>query len=244
MNPKTIIRFLVQHAFGSVIRHGLVTLGAWMSLQGWGVLSGESQANIAELVIGAICAGLGLAWSVVRSHLSAKQIGELAKSLSAFGVFSGMRKDDVQIKLPPPATPPTNVILWLIAAHMAAFSMGCSTVTKFDQNSYESAQALKSESLALILRVYKDPANYRDDISALKAKLAAQLAYEQGKGPANVISAKQWEVLISPQHNLLGRLLQDFETDRPRGSVYITEKSQQIASGFDQILKLEGRKIK
>lgn len=118
----------------------------------------------------------------------------------------------------------------------------CAVVSKYDQNSYESAQTLKVESLALVSHSAEPVTSFQPQIDTLKVKLTAQLAYEQGKGKGNVISAKQWEILISKDHELLGKLLEEWETGIPHSQGYITEKSLQIGEAFNEILRLEAAK--
>lgn len=134
-----------------------------------------------------------------------------------------------------------NLLNQLYLAFLGAALCGCAVMTSFDQNSYTAANELKSESMALLAAGTEPAAAHQSDIDALRARLSAQLAYEQGKGKANTISAKQWEILISEEHDLLGKTLKDWEA-APLREPYLTEKRKQISDAFDTILNLEGAK--
>lgn len=122
--------------------------------------------------------------------------------------------------------------------------VSCAIVSNFDQNSFNSATDLKSESIVLISHANEPVATHVEEVSALKTKLSAQLAYEQGKGKKNIISAKQWEILISDNHELLGGFIKDWENGSTFTKAYINEKSQQVGDAYDQIIKLESAKIR
>lgn len=134
-----------------------------------------------------------------------------------------------------------NFLLCLLSAFMAAALTSCAVMSKFDQNAYDSALSLKSESLALVSNASQPATPYIQEIEALKVKLSAQLAYQQGKGKRNAISAKQWDILVSPEHDLLGYVLKKWP-EKEFSKAYVIEKNQQISDGFDQIIRLEGAK--
>jgi hypothetical protein len=119
---------------------------------------------------------------------------------------------------------------------------GCALVGKFDQNSYNAAQSLQQASLALMgQRMVATPTN---DIVTLQARLQAQVAYEQGKLPANKIPALQWQILTSTNGNLLGEFLVDWLNGSNCSPAYLTEKESQINQGFAEIMRLEGGLLK
>ncbi len=115
-------------------------------------------------------------------------------------------------------------------------------VSKFDQNSYISASNLKSESLQLISKANETSDSHLSEISDLQSKLSAQLAYEEGKGKPNRISAIQWKLLVSEDKDLLGRFLKEWKNGRQFSKPYIEEKGLQIGHAFDEVIKLESGK--
>lgn len=125
---------------------------------------------------------------------------------------------------------------------LMAVLAGCANlVCNFDQNSYAAAQALKVEASALMAKAGEPAASHQAAITALRVKLDAQLAYEQGKAH-NAISAKQWEILISPERELLGKFLKDWQDGKTFDAAYLVEKAKQVSRGYDEILHLEGAK--
>lgn len=125
----------------------------------------------------------------------------------------------------------------------AVLFAGCASMSNFDQNSYNSATELKSETAALVAHATEPASSHKDEIDALRVKLNGQLAYERGKGDANAISAKQWEILVDPEGNLLGNFLNDWQSARKvYSTTYVQESGKLFNEAFDEILKLEGAK--
>lgn len=133
----------------------------------------------------------------------------------------------------------------LLLSFTLLFFVGCANlVTNFDQNSYASAVSLKTESLNLISHGEEPASDHIAAILDLNSKLQAQLAYEEGKGKSNKPSSDQWNTLISPETNLLGRFLRDWTAAKTFSPAYVHEKSDQIGLAFDEILRMEGAKSK
>jgi hypothetical protein len=121
--------------------------------------------------------------------------------------------------------------------------VGCATMSKFDQNSLDSATRIKKASGELIAHATEPAATYKDQITSLQSDLSAQLAYEKGKGAQNEMTYKQWDTLAGGQH-LLGKLLSDWAAGKTYTKTYVTEESSLINDAFDQIINLEGAKIR
>jgi hypothetical protein len=115
---------------------------------------------------------------------------------------------------------------------------GCATITKFDQNSYNSAQSLKEDALTIVQ--HPSPSA----VDNLSVRLDAQVAYETGKGKANRISAAQWRLIQNPHGNLLGGWIRTYRQGATMSPTYSEEKARQIGLAFDEVLKLEGGKIR
>lgn len=126
---------------------------------------------------------------------------------------------------------------WMLLP-VALLLMGCATITKFDQNSYNAAQALKEDSLAVVSQ--PSPAG----VDNIEVRLSAQVAYETGKGKANRISAAQWKLIANPEGNLLGGWITRYKSGALLSATYNEEKAKQIGLAFDEILKLEGGKLR
>lgn len=135
-----------------------------------------------------------------------------------------------------------KVVLAAIGMAAMFFLCSCASVANRDQNSISTAQELKPMSMALVVRAVEPIDKYKSDVDYLEMRLSAALAYEQGKGKTNIISAKQWEILCSPDHDLLGRLLKNWKEGKKFSPAYLYEKQAQIGAGWDEILRLEGAK--
>jgi len=137
-----------------------------------------------------------------------------------------------------------NFLIKILCIFIASAMTGCAVMSTFDQNTYDSATKIKSQALALIPFATEKPDLHTVEIEALKASLSSQLAYELGKGKPNVISYNQWAIIASTDHDLLGKLISDWQAGKTFSSAYLVEKRQQISDAFDQVLKLEGAKIR
>ena len=83
----------------------------------------------------------------------------------------------------------------------------------------------------------------KDIVEDLKTKL--QKSYEYSKGrPKNDISTKQWEILISPDRNLLGGFLKRWESKNTLSRAFIDDAKGLVGDAFDTIIGLESGKIK
>ena len=120
----------------------------------------------------------------------------------------------------------------------------CALVSDFDQNSYSATTEIKMLAVALVSKGLEPASTHASEIAYLEAKLSAQLAYEDGKGKTNKLTAEQWRILISYDHNLLGAFLKDWKSGIPLSAAYVAEKKIQVGEAFDEILRLEGSKAK
>ena len=126
----------------------------------------------------------------------------------------------------------------LLLFPFALLLLGCATITKFDQNSYNAAQALKEDAVTVV--THASPSA----VDSISVRLDAQVAYETGKGKANRISAAQWKLIANPQGNLLGGWIKTYRQGVVMSDAYNLEKAKQIGLAFDEVLKLEGGKLR
>lgn len=115
---------------------------------------------------------------------------------------------------------------------------GCAVISRFDKLSLESAISLKAESLELVSHGTEPSAIYANKIAALQSNLSAHVSYEKAK-PKNQTSAKQWEILCSPDH-LLGKFLKNWKAGYSK--TFVEEEKSLISDGWDTIISLEGAK--
>lgn len=135
-----------------------------------------------------------------------------------------------------------------LAAFLALGTMlgvsGCAVISHFDQNSYESAQSLKARALALVARGAEPATKYAQEIASLKSALDAAIAYEKGKGNNNLATQAQWKLLCSPDRNLLGGFLKQWQGGKTFSPAFLDEESQLIGQAFDELIRLESAKPK
>lgn len=114
-------------------------------------------------------------------------------------------------------------------------------VTNFDQNTVNTAQELKPIASSLVDKAINPPDQYLTDIEWLQNRLDAQVSYETGKN-ANSITTRQWDILASPDGNLLGSFLRDWKDGKKMSPSYVSEKKIQVEEAFDVILQFEAGK--
>jgi hypothetical protein len=122
---------------------------------------------------------------------------------------------------------------------------GCAAITGYDPTSYKNATDLKAETLLLIEKAKDPPGLHAAQIEGLRLKLRQAYEYEKGKGGRNRITMEQWALLSDPNGVLLGGFLKKWETEnRGQSPAFLEGVSKNIAEGFDEIIKLESRKVK
>jgi len=124
------------------------------------------------------------------------------------------------------------------------FWNACAPLTaRFDPVAYERTISLKVESLALIAKAGGPFDQYKDEVSALTKEL--EKAYEAAKGRShNEYTTRQWEIMKNPQGNLVGGFFRHWEENGTLSPTMVAESQKLIAEAFDQIIGLEGGKIK
>lgn len=121
----------------------------------------------------------------------------------------------------------------------------CALVTHYDPTSYKNATDLKAEALLLIEKAKDPPGVHAAAIDSLLLRLRQAYEYERGKGNPNMITVKQWELLINPKGNLLGGFLQKWKVENKAQSATFTEAAAKLTEkAFDQIIELERAKVR
>ncbi len=138
-----------------------------------------------------------------------------------------------------------NISKFLLAAVFAAvFSLTtCSSISTFSQYAYEQATSLKVESLDLMDKAVEDYADHQQAAEALQTNLQKALEYSKGR-PDNEFSTRQWEILLSPDRNLLGYFLKRWKDEGKLSPAYTKEAKGLVSDAFDTIIGLESGKIK
>lgn len=134
----------------------------------------------------------------------------------------------------------------LMSVFVLLLALGaCALITHYDPTSYKNATDLKAEALLLIEKAQDPPGIHAAAIDGLHLKLRQAYEYERGKGSPNMLTVKQWELLINPKGNLLGGFLQKWKVeDKAQGATFIEATAKLIGKAFDQIIELERAKVK
>lgn len=131
-----------------------------------------------------------------------------------------------------------------VALFVLFFLTGCApTISPYSAAAYEQATSLKVESLAVMDRATEPFAAHVAEVEALRLRLAKAHEFARGR-PRNDESARQWEILVDPERNLLGGFLRRWEQQSTLSPVFVEEAKRLIAQAFDTIIGLESGKIR
>jgi hypothetical protein len=129
----------------------------------------------------------------------------------------------------------------LLAATTLLFA--CSTISTYDQAAYEHATSAKVDALALMDKATDSFSAHAKEVETVNLTLSKAYEYDKGR-PLNAITLKQWNLLLSPDHDLFGGFLRDWKSKGQFKPVAVSEKKKQVGNGFDQIIGLESGKLK
>jgi|GEM_PF-1631943 len=116
-------------------------------------------------------------------------------------------------------------------------------IGEYSLDAYKNATSLKAETLALVARSNESYTSHADEVYALNVKIDA--AYEFAAGtPNNLLSAKQWDLIRSPDGQLYGTFVVFWRTRGSLRTDFRDQFSEQIAEAFDEIICLEANKQK
>ncbi len=119
----------------------------------------------------------------------------------------------------------------------------CTPVATYSETAYSQAVRLKLESLALMSKATEGYSLHSGEADSLKMELSFAYEYAKGK-PNNELTTKQWEIMVSPDRNLIGGFLRIWKEDLILSPVFVSEAQGVIGDAFDTIIGLESGKIK
>ena len=137
----------------------------------------------------------------------------------------------------------SSVLGAMVLIPLLILSLGCaSTIANYDQVAYENATSLKVETLALMDRAGDPYDHHATDIADLSMRLQKAKEYAQGfQHNEDVIT--QWTTLVGDS-GILGRFFNEWHSQPISPPAYLQDKKERVASAFDKIIALEGRKNK
>ena len=111
----------------------------------------------------------------------------------------------------------------------------------YSPTAYKYATSLKAETLALMDKATEPYSDHKADVDRVSVEL--RKAYEFVKGvPSNSISAKQWEILIDPEGDLVGKFLKRWKESGDLSETFVTQFMGPVSDAFDEIICLEASK--
>lgn len=116
-------------------------------------------------------------------------------------------------------------------------------ISMFNEAAYRQAVELKVASLDLIDHASEPLSENIDEAERLKLELLKAWEYAKGR-PDNEITARQWEILIDPNRNLLGSFFVRWEERGTLPPALVREFKLIISDTFDTIIALESGKMK
>ena len=119
---------------------------------------------------------------------------------------------------------------------------GCTSIAERDPIAIKNSTDMKVESDALISKAVDPALVHLEEIE--EVLLHGKQAYEYARIKTNnELTARQWEIMLDPERRMLGGFLRMWE-ERGRGysEVFLLEVRGMIASGFDEIIRLEKAK--
>lgn len=108
---------------------------------------------------------------------------------------------------------------------------------------YQNATSLKAETLALMDKATEAYDTHKGEVDKLFVEV--NKAHEFVKGvPSNSISSKQWEILIKPDGDLMGKFFSRWATSDSKtlSKTFINEFKSVISDAYDEIICLEANK--
>lgn len=139
-----------------------------------------------------------------------------------------------------------SFVAFLFAAISIQFS-SCKTIAYHDANSFVKTAELKAKTLVVISHANEDFSKYADKVDDLMVMAETIYAMQKAR-ELNYLTVKQWELLIrktGPQK--LSILYDFFDMWKKRGTLneyFVGEAKEQIGAAFDEILKLEDKKLR
>jgi hypothetical protein len=139
-------------------------------------------------------------------------------------------------------TTKAKLLTTITAITLSMIAWSCASISVFSPEAYKQAVELKVESLELMSFATSSYDDNEENVTYLKTELRKAYEFALGR-PNNEISAKQWEILIDEEGNLLGGFLKRWETEETLSEMFVTEMQLLVSDAFDTIIGLESGKI-
>ncbi len=120
---------------------------------------------------------------------------------------------------------------------------GCApSIAPYSPAAYELAVDLKVDALRLMDLAEFPAAEHARRIESIERDLDRAWEFAQGR-PANEHTTRQWALMRSPDHHLLGGFLAEWRRRGQLSPVFIAESKRLTGLAFDAIIGLESGKL-
>jgi len=123
----------------------------------------------------------------------------------------------------------------------------CKTIAPFHQETFVRTAALKAKMLVLINHSNEPFAVHADKIDDLMIEAHSLYALQKAR-PLNVLSAAQWKILMDndpvTKQSILPGFFELWKEKQTLSPAFTETAAEQVSAAFDEILKLEGAKLK
>jgi len=111
----------------------------------------------------------------------------------------------------------------------------------YSPTAYKNATSLKAETLAIMDKADEQYALNKTKVESVTVELSKAHEYVKGL-PGDSISAQQWEILINPDGDLIGKFFKRWKERGTLSKVLIDQYKPVISDSFDEIICLEANK--
>lgn len=123
----------------------------------------------------------------------------------------------------------------------------CRTIATYDAGSFQKTSVLKAKTLVMMDHATEDYNKYSDKIDDILIEAESIYAMQKSR-EKNAITIGQWQKLMQKDSITHQSVLPGFfalwKTKKILSQDYIDFAKEQVADSFDEIIKLEGAKLK
>ena len=134
------------------------------------------------------------------------------------------------------------LLLLLFLSSVCLLQSSCVTTAPYDQFVYKESTSLKVDALKLMDKAEKPFTTQEKEIEKLTDQLDKLYEYESHR-KKNQLRIQMWDLLRSPEKNLLGGFLSRWKKEGQLGTTFISEAKIIVGRAFDQLAELESGKI-
>lgn len=141
--------------------------------------------------------------------------------------------------------PASKLLLYLIALTFSVSS--CKTIANYDDGSFVKTAELKAKTLVLISHADEDFKDHRSKVDDIMVMAETIYAMQKAR-ELNYLTVKQWEIMMKgtgvSSKSILPEFFNMWKKKGKLNEFFIEEAKEQVSTAFDEILKLEDKKLR